>query len=86
MTEILAAAQTVLALAAGLTVARVVRGPALADRMVALDLLLILTAGSLAIESARTGSIDLVPVIIVVALVAFAGTLVVARFIEWRDT
>ncbi len=86
MTTALAVAQIVLAIAAVVTVVRIVRGPSLADRMIALDLLLILVAGALGIESARTGTTDLVPVIVVVALVAFAGTLVVARFIEWRDT
>lgn len=65
---------------------RVVRGPTLVDRIVALDLILLLLAGGIAAEGARRGAELFVPVIVVVTLVAFAGTVVVARFVEWRDT
>jgi multicomponent Na+:H+ antiporter subunit F len=64
---------------------RALRGPNLVDRIVALDLVLLLVAGGLAVHGARTGSELFVAAVIVVALVAFVGTVVVARFIEWRD-
>lgn len=75
-------------LGAGAAVAlyRVVRGPELADRMIALDLILLLLAGGIAIHAARDGSENFIPVLIVVALVAFVGTVLTARFVEWRDT
>jgi len=74
-------------LAVGATVAsfRVLRGPSLADRLIALDLVLLLLAAAMAAETAREGSTLFGAPIVVVALVAFAGTVLGARFIEWRD-
>jgi multicomponent Na+:H+ antiporter subunit F len=77
--------QVILGIGAGLALLRAVRGPDLVDRIVALDLVLLLLAGGLAAHGARAGSELYVAVLIVVALVAFAGTVLVARFIEWRD-
>ncbi|MDX2343167.1 MAG: monovalent cation/H+ antiporter complex subunit F [Acidimicrobiia bacterium] len=77
--------QLMLGIGAGLALMRAVRGPNLVDRIVALDLVLLLLAGGLAAHGARTGSELYVSVLIVVALVAFAGTVLVARFIQWRD-
>ena len=70
------------ALAGALTMVRLWQGPSLADRMVALDTLLFSGAGALGTYVVRTGETSFVPVIVVVALVAFVGTLVVARAIE----
>lgn len=78
--------QATLGVAALLSVIRAVRGPNLADRILALDLVLLLLAGGIAAESARTGQATFFPVLVVVALVATAGSVLVARFIEWRDT
>ncbi|UCG40861.1 MAG: cation:proton antiporter [Acidimicrobiia bacterium] len=64
---------------------RVIRGPSLADRIIGLDLLLLLLAGGVATTGHPEEDL-LVPVLIVVTLIAFAGTIIVARFIEWRDT
>ena len=78
--------ETLLAIAAVLAAVRAARGPRLIDRIVALDAVLLLIAGGLAAESARGGREYLLPIVVVVALVAFTGTVLVARFIEWRDT
>lgn len=78
--------QATLGVAALLSVIRAVRGPNLADRILALDLVLLLLAGGIAAEGARTGQATFLPVLVAVALVATAGSLLVARFIEWRDT
>ena len=85
MDMVVTIAQLALAAAAMLAMGRAVRGPTLADRIVALDLVLLLLAGGVAAHGARSGTELFVPALIVVALVAFAGTIVVARFIEWRD-
>ena len=69
-------------LGAVLSVYRLSRGPSLADRMVALDTLLFIGAAALGAFIVRTGETTFVPVIVVIALVAFIGTLVVARAIE----
>lgn len=74
------------ALGAALAVYRLSLGPSLADRMVALDTLLFIGAAALGTYVVRTGETDFVPVIVVIALVAFIGTLVVARTIEHEST
>ena len=85
MSGVVTVVQLVLAGAAFLALVRAARGPELVDRIVALDLVLLLLAGGVAVHAARSGSEVFVPVLVVVALVAFAGSVVVARFIEWRD-
>lgn len=77
---------TMLAASALLCVARVAAGPSLADRVLALDTLLIVGVVGVAIEAARTRSGAYLDVLLVVALVAFIGTTAVARFIERRGT
>jgi multicomponent Na+:H+ antiporter subunit F len=86
MDVVVTVTQITLALAALLALVRAIKGPNLADRIVAVDLVLILLAGGLVAESARNGTETFVPVVVVVALIVFAGTVLVARFIEWRDT
>lgn len=77
--------QGILGAGALLSLIRAIKGPELADRIVALDLLLTLLAGGIAAQAARAGSELFAPLLIVVALMAFVGTVLVARFIEWRD-
>jgi multicomponent Na+:H+ antiporter subunit F len=72
----------VFALAGVITLIRLWRGPSLTDRMVALDTLLFIGAGGIGTYVVRTGETAFVPVIVVIAIVAFVGTLVVARAIE----
>jgi multicomponent Na+:H+ antiporter subunit F len=76
----------VLAFAGALCVIRLARGPSLADRVLALDSLLIVGVVGVALESARTRSGVYLDVLLVVALVAFIGTTAVARFIERRGS
>jgi multicomponent Na+:H+ antiporter subunit F len=73
-----------LAVAAGLVLARLVRGPSLADRIVALDALLVVVVSGIAVQAARTGDGTYLDVPVVAALLAFVGTISVARFIERR--
>jgi multicomponent Na+:H+ antiporter subunit F len=68
-----------------MSIVRAIKGPGLADRIVALDLILVLLAGGIALHGARQDSELFAPLLIVVALMAFAGTILVARFVEWRD-
>jgi multicomponent Na+:H+ antiporter subunit F len=83
---VVTAAQVLLGLGAVLATTRAIVGPDLVDRIVAIDAVLLMIAAAVAVETARDGRSYLAPVVIVVALVAFAGTVLVARFIEWRDT
>jgi multicomponent Na+:H+ antiporter subunit F len=78
------AALAVLAVAALLFLARLVRGPSLADRIVALDgIVVTLTLGIIA-DAAATGQVRYLDAPVVVALLGFVGTSIVARFIERR--
>jgi len=62
--------------------ARVVRGPSVADRMVALDTLLFIGVAGIGTFIARTGDTTYVSVLVVAVLTAFVSTLVVARYLE----
>lgn len=64
------------------TVIRLIKGPDHADRVVALDLFSILVVAILAALAVYTGVSTYVDVAIVYALVAFLGTVALARYIE----
>ena len=75
----------ILTLAAMLALTRLVRkGISLADRMVALDLLLLIIVMGIAVGAIRSRTEVFVDVLVVVSLLAFVGTVTVARFIERR--
>ena len=75
-------AAVLLAVAAVGAVFRVVRGPSVADRMVALDTLLFIGVAGIGAYIARTGETTFVPVLVMAVLTAFVSTVVVARYIE----
>ncbi len=81
----MATAALVLLAAAGLAMTiRVVIGPSVADRVVALDGLLAIVISVLVVDAARTGSTAFVDVAVVMGLLGYVGTGVAARFIERR--
>ncbi|MEW6152401.1 MAG: monovalent cation/H+ antiporter complex subunit F [Actinomycetota bacterium] len=84
MTTVTTVAFAILAVAVFLCLARLVRGPSLADRIVALDTVLVLIVSGIAVGAARTGSGVFLDVLVVTALLGFVGTVNVARFIERR--
>ena len=69
----------VTALACGLV--RLVKGPTLPDRVVALDLIAMVFAGMVAARSIRMGQIIYLDVLLVFAAVFFFGTAVFARYV-----
>lgn len=73
-----------LALSAVLCTARLVRAGSLADRIVALDALLVVVVSGIGVQAARTGEGTYLDVLVVAALIGFLGTVTVARFIERR--
>ena len=73
-----------LALAAVLFVTRLLISRSLADRMVALDALLMTVVSGIAIQAARTGEDTYLNVMVVTALLAFVSTALIARFIKRR--
>jgi multicomponent Na+:H+ antiporter subunit F len=75
-------AGALLAMAAVASVVRVVRGPSVADRMVALDTLLFVGVGGLGVYIVATGDITYIAVLVIAVLTAFISTVIVARYIE----
>ena len=63
---------------------RAVRGPSVADRVVAVDGLVIIAIGAIAADAVRQGDARFADAAILLAIVAFVGTGIVARFIERR--
>lgn len=84
MTVVTTIVLAMLAVAACLCVLRLLRGPTLADRIVALDTSLVTLVCGIAVLGARRGSGIFLDVLVVVALLGFTGTSLVARFIERR--
>lgn len=74
----------VLAVAAVLFTVRLVLGPTLPDRILALDGVLGCVVAGLVVETVRSGSPVVVDAVLVLSLTAFIGTGVAARFVERR--
>jgi multicomponent Na+:H+ antiporter subunit F len=70
--------------AAFFSLVRLVRGPSLPDRVVALDLLATLTIGITAAYAVATGLTAYLDVAVILALVAFLGTVAFAYYLSWR--
>jgi multicomponent Na+:H+ antiporter subunit F len=79
------AAEAVLALLAGamlLALGRLIRGPSLPDRVVALDLMANTGVAMMAVDTLLSGQMATLDAGIVVALVAFLGTVAFAHYLE----
>jgi multicomponent Na+:H+ antiporter subunit F len=72
----------VLAVAFALAVVRLVRGPSLPDRVVALDLIAFISIGFIALVTLTTGQGAYLDVAVALALIAFLATLAFARYVE----
>ena len=76
---------TVLLAAAALLFAyRAVRGPSIVDRVVAVDGLVIIAIGAIALDAVRLEDARFADAGVLLAIIAFVGTGIVARFIERR--
>ncbi len=75
-------ALTMLAVAAGLTFIRLLKGPTLPDRVVAIDLIGVLMVCILVVTAAATEQQAFLDVGMVVALISFVGTVAYSRYIE----
>ena len=79
-----AATFAILGVAAALFAFRLCVGPSLADRVIALNGLVLVGMGAIATQAAHTTVGSFVPTIVAVALVGPIGTGMTARFIESR--
>lgn len=84
MTVLSTLALVFLTVAGVLCMVRMLRMGSLADRIVALDALLLVVASGLAVQAARSGDGVYLNVMVVVALLGFVGTALVSLFIERR--
>jgi multisubunit Na+/H+ antiporter MnhF subunit len=63
---------------------RLLAGPTLTDRVVGMDGLLVVGVSALTLRAMQTGEGAFLPVAVLVTLVGFVSTAVVARFIEGK--
>jgi multicomponent Na+:H+ antiporter subunit F len=77
-------ALALLAVAGVLCVARLVRGGLVADRIIALDTLVLVIVTGVAVGAVRAGGGVFLDLLVVAALLGFVATALVARYIEGR--
>lgn len=73
-----------LALSVVIVFVRLVRGPSLPDRVIALDLVNTLGIGIIALYAIATDQVGFLDVAIALALISFLGTVAFAYYIERR--
>lgn len=75
-----------LAIAALFAAIRVVMGPSLADRVAALDVMLVALMSGIAANAGARGDSTNLDILVVIAIVAFTATVAASRFIEHEDS
>ncbi|WP_152364431.1 monovalent cation/H+ antiporter complex subunit F [Microlunatus speluncae] len=85
VTVILAVSVVLLGIAAVLTLIRMSKGPRTLDRVIAADVTIAIVIAALATEAMIHRHTTTLPVILVLALIGFAGSLSIARFVSDRD-
>lgn len=86
MTVVYAITLGLLVAAALLTLGRLLRGPSTLDRILALDVLVVLTAAGVAVEMGISASGSNLALLVAVVLLAFVGAVTVARLAERRES
>lgn len=85
MTVVLAICATFLGAAALLLLARISSGPTMLDRVVALDVLVAVVICGLALEAAINRHTTTLPILGVLSLLGFVGSVSIARFTRGSD-
>ncbi len=70
----------ILGVAAALTVYRMTAGPTMLDRVIAMDVLVAILVCALGVEAAFNRHATTLPILVVVSMVGFVGSVSVARF------
>ena len=73
-----------LVVAAAAAVYRLVVGPTLADRVIALDLLLVALMTGIVVDAAYRDTTTWLNLLVVIAIIGFTATVAVSRFMEQR--
>ena len=82
METVILISQVIMGLALVLTFVRVVRGPSLPDRVVALELLSTTVVGLVGVYAIQSGVSSFLDAAIVIALMGFLAAIGFARFLE----
>ena len=85
MNAVLFVCVCVMGVAALLLLTRISRGPTMLDRAVALDAMLTIIVCGLALEAAVHRHTTTLPILVVVSLVGFVGSVSIARFTPGSD-
>ncbi|HEY0644858.1 MAG TPA: monovalent cation/H+ antiporter complex subunit F [Nocardioides sp.] len=85
MTAVLLTAVALLTIAGICTVVRMTQGPTLLDRAVAFDVFVAVAICALALEAAHNRHTTTLPILLVLALLGFVGSVSVARFTQGSD-
>jgi multicomponent Na+:H+ antiporter subunit F len=75
-----------LAIALLVAVIRVVKGPSLPDRIVAMELIGVLVVGLIVVAAASSGVRQTLDAAVVIALIGFVGTIGYATYVERGQT
>ncbi|RPF23409.1 monovalent cation/H+ antiporter complex subunit F [Myceligenerans xiligouense] len=73
-------ATVLLAVGAVLAVVRMERGPSMLDRTIAFDVVTTALVGAVAVEAALSRRVESVPILVVLSMVGFIGSVTIARF------
>ncbi len=85
MTVVIWVCLSLLGLAALLLIARATMGPTMLDRTVALDVLIAVMICGVGIEAARSEHTFTLPILLVLTLLGFVGSVSIARFTRGSD-
>ena len=85
MIAVVAVCTALLTVAALLLVARISLGPTMLDRVVALDVLVAVVICALALEAAVNRHTTTLPILVVLSLLGFVGSVSIARFTRGSD-
>lgn len=80
MTVLVVVCAVLLLVGGSLALVRAERGPSTLDRTVALDVLVTALVGAFALYAALARRADVVPILVVLSLVGFVGSVTIARF------
>ena len=84
MTAVAVVVTVLLAAGSALTVVRIVRGPTILDRIVGTDVLLAIIVVGLACQAAISQDATALPILAVLSVLGFTGSVSVARFATRR--
>ena len=65
---------------------RLLIGPGLADRIIALDVTLVSLMGAITVDAARRNDTTYLILLVVIAIIGFTATVVASRFVEQEET